>query len=79
MELKEKNTEVLKSEFNKGKRLIQVLTAVLLILFGFFMYSLFTSKEHNTSYSLIIMALGMIVIFYDKKVKKIKAELDSRE
>lgn len=79
MELKEKNTEVLKSDFKKGKRLIQILTILLFTVFGFFIYSLFTSNEDRDLYSLIIFSLVFIVILYDKKIKKIKTELDSRE
>ena len=79
MELKEKNTEDLKSKFSKGKRLIQILTIILVIVFGFYVYALFTSNEYRDSYSLIIISLMLIVVFYDKKIKKVKAELDSRE
>ena len=79
MELNEKNTEDLKSKFSKGKRLIQILTIILVIVFGFYVYALFTSNEYRDSYSLIIISLMLIVVFYDKKIKKVKAELDSRE
>jgi len=79
MELKEKNTEDLKSKFSKGKRLIQILTIILVIVFGFYVYALFTSNEYRDSYSLIIISLMLIVVFYDKKIKKVKAELGSRE
>ena len=80
MELKEENTEVLKAKLHKTKRTMQILTWGVIIALAFFIYGLIQKGEgFNSSFSLITITLSFFVIILDKKHKKIKAELESRE
>ena len=80
MELKEENTEVLKAKLHKTKRTMQILTWGVIIALAFFIYGFIQKDEgFNSSFSLISITLSFFVIILDKKHKKIKAELESRE
>jgi len=79
MELKNENTDALKTKLHRTKRIMQALTWTAIITLGFFIYG-WISKDVgiDSSLSLIVIALSFIVIMLDKKYKKIKTELDSR-
>ena len=79
MELKNENTDALKTKLHRTKRTMQVLTWIALITLAFFIYGWITNDvDIDSSLSLIVIALSFIIIMLDKKYKKIKAELDSR-
>ena len=80
MALKDENIKVLKTKHRKTKRFIQVLTWGVLITSGILLYGWIIKDERiDSSFSLITIALALCVIILDKKHKKIKAELESRE
>ena len=79
MELKDETTEALKTKLQKTKRITQILTGITIITLAFFIYGWIMKDEGiDSSFSLITIALVLFVIVLDKKYKKIKAELESR-
>jgi len=80
IELKDENINALKTKLHKTKRIMQVLTLIIIIAFVFFVYEWIIKKAGiDSSFSLIIIALGFFIIVLDKKCKKIKTELESRK
>lgn len=80
MELKDQDTEALKTKFDKMKKLIQIVTVITIILFVFFIYDWFTNRDDGLSmYTTSIIPFSAFIAIYGGKLKKIKAELESRE
>ena len=77
--MKNETIETLKSKLNRTKRIMQFITLCMLILFIYLVYSWFSKNlDLDSGFSLIVIALSLIVVFLDKKYKKIKAELKDR-
>lgn len=80
MELKEENSEVLKTKLFKTKRIMQGLTWCGIISLGFWLYEwIIKDNGIDSLLSMIALGFGCAVIFLDKKYKKLKVELESRE
>lgn len=81
MELKNQITEILKSKFKKIKTIVQVLTVLLIILTVILLYGWILKNDEWDITPLITITgpLPLSVMLLDKKLKKIAAELKSRE
>ena len=80
MEMKGQNTETLTVRLNTTKRIMQIATFAIIVVFLIFIYQIVSQNEGlvRTWFPILIGPLSIIVILLDKKYKKIKAELDSR-
>lgn len=80
MKVEDQKPETLKVQLNKTKRIMQVFTLTIIVMLVFLMYWWLTENESlDSNYPIIIIALSLVVIALDKKYKKIKVELESRE
>jgi uncharacterized membrane protein (DUF485 family) len=77
--MKNETIEALKSKLNRTKLIMQIATLCIFIMFIYLVYSWFSEElDLESDFSLAIVGLSLIVIFSDKKYKKIKAELKER-
>ena len=80
MKIEEEKPENLKTQLNKTKRIMQIVTLTVVVVTIFLIYGWITNSESvSGSYSMIIIALVFVIIMLDKKYKKIKAELELRK
>ena len=81
MDLKNKTTEKLEGELKGLKAGTGILTGLLLVLFVACIYGLIKNNESGTYTALIVVpiALSATIPINFGKIKKIKAELESRK
>lgn len=80
-EFKSQTVEALKDNCSKTKRIMQVLTGLILVLTVVLLFGWISKTKGLDSnfYITMIMPLSLIVILLDRKIKKIKEELTTRE
>lgn len=80
MKLKEKTTEKLVSELKLLKMSTGILTGILLVLFIVCIFGLLTKDNNRVFISMIVVPIALSAILPSQfsNMKKIKAELESR-
>ncbi|MFD2587805.1 hypothetical protein ACFSQJ_12740 [Croceitalea marina] len=78
--MKGQKKETLTVKLNTTKRIMQIATFAIIVVFLIFIYQMVSQNESldRTWFPILVGPLSIIVILLDKKYKKIKAELDSR-
>ena len=80
MELKNEPTEALQTKLNSTKKIMQVLSSITIIAAVFFVYNWIMNDDGiDSSFTLIISAMALGILIFDRKYKNIKAELQTRE